>query len=545
MASKLAESLAHSFFAVAGSTTLLAMQAFAAAPVPSIDAGALDVQKNQLEKFNRPAPVPEREDRPVIRTPETASTQPVNTAQGPRFVLKKVVFSSSRFLTPTELDALVQPWLNREISMSDLDAILKAVNDRYAQQQLITAMAVLPPQKIQSGEVHIDLVEGRLGTAHIASTYTDPEFLLAHINLRKDEVIDILQVERDLSAFNRTHEIQLDSAIKPGALQGLTDFDIQATEPRRWVTRLFADNQNAPSLGREELGVDVRFNGLLGRGDVMDLMASGSSGATNSNLSYSVPFNHSGGQITASYSGNNIAIVDGPYSAIAIQGVSSRSTVGVSQPWLANREWLCSTTFSYSSSESTNTSNGMALSQFSINAYNLSLSIDRQAPEYQWSVQLGIESGTAVDQLQNSSSYKSSTLSGSTMQLLGKDYFANLRVGSQFSNATTLPPAALFQIGGPASVRGYDTGFATGFNGYFANIELHYSDMGAYSPFVFVDHGEVTSPTAAATYITGYGVGLSWTLDKLQVKASYAQPDTLIRPNQVSGRVDFRVELSF
>ncbi|MDA3834158.1 MAG: BamA/TamA family outer membrane protein [Spirochaetales bacterium] len=522
--------------------------AYSAPPVvvpPQLDPGAIETQKQQVEKYNTEQLRIERNDKPVISAPERKETELNGSKSNPHFLLKKVTFSPSVFLKKAELDAIVQPFIEHNIGFNDIISIIGEVNKLYKSKGIVTGLAVLPPQKIISGEVHIHLIEGKLGKADVTSKYTNKAWLLSHLTLKKGEIVNIPKVERDLIWFNRTHDIQMNAVIKPGNEPGLTDFEIHSTEPKRLVMRVFADNQSAPSLGRNEVGVDARLNGLLGRDDFLNMIVTTSKGATNGYGEFGIPFDASGGQVTASYSKNNIAIVNGPYAAIDITGVSHRAAVSISQPFYVDRTWLLSSALTYAKSNSTNYVSGVMLSEFNINTYGARLLINKQGAGYQWTTQFMLENGKSIDQFNNDNNYLAYSGTFNGILSLSHSYYGVIRAGAQYATANNLPPSALFQIGGPASVRGYDVGIAAGNSGFYANVELHRNITQALNAFVFVDQGEVLSPNTSNINITGTGFGLSWVMDKLTAKLVYGQALNVIRPGQSNQQIYVQAEMTF
>ena len=61
------------------------------------------------------------------------------------FVLQRIRFSASVFLQQSELEALAQPYLGREIRLSDLNALLAQINALYEKAGQLTARAIIPP----------------------------------------------------------------------------------------------------------------------------------------------------------------------------------------------------------------------------------------------------------------------------------------------------------------------------------------------------------------------------------------------------------------
>ena len=53
------------------------------------------------------------------------------------------------------------------VDFRKISELVRDVNDLYAEKGVVTAAAILPPQQLASGNLQIQLIEGRLGAAAI------------------------------------------------------------------------------------------------------------------------------------------------------------------------------------------------------------------------------------------------------------------------------------------------------------------------------------------------------------------------------------------
>ena len=519
--------------------------AFAQVPLrlPQLDAGALDAQRQQMERANREQLRPEADTAPVITTPNRPSGQ-VNEG-GPKFLLNRVKFTPSAFIEPAELDAIAQPLIGKQVDMGELNTIVDAVNRLYVERRIATALAILAPQRIEGGVVTIELVEGKLSRAQVDSQYTNSAFVLSHLALHDGAIVDIPRLERDLIWFNRTHEVQLSADIKPGESRGTTDISIEVKESPRVVSKVFADNQESRTLGRYQAGLDLRLNGVLGRADVFSALVSKSRGGTNGYLGYAIPFNRRGGQVTFSISRNNISIIDGPYSALGITGISRRLAASLTQPIYVDQQWLVSLGYTRAKSRSENAITSVPLSRFEIDSNILSSQVGRQGAGYQWTIEGSLERGKSVNQFNTDQSYTLRSMNASSVVVLGSSWYGVARAALRKTDASMLPPAALFQLGGSGSVRGYESGAVSGTEGSNFGLEFHRPVALGWDGFLFYDRGSVHSPSLPTTTISGTGVGASWTEGRYSLRMVLGRPLNKVRPEQDSYRADLRLEIGF
>lgn len=84
----------------------------------------------------------------------------------------KIVISESKILEEEELASITRAYEGKQLTLTQLQAIVKDINDLYAKKGKFAARAILPPQKVANGLVYIRLVEGRIGRITVEGTNT-------------------------------------------------------------------------------------------------------------------------------------------------------------------------------------------------------------------------------------------------------------------------------------------------------------------------------------------------------------------------------------
>ena len=214
---------------------ILTAGAATAAPVPSqLSPGALQQQQLQRQRQLERRKQQPRAQEPVIHGPRPSTGTP-GGPPGPHFMLRGVEFNRSHFLSKKTLTRIARPYVGHEVDFADLRRLVASINGLYRRRGIITAQAVLPPQKIHAGVVRIRLVEGRVGKVSLeGNTFTRNGYILDRVHLRRGTVVDVAQLRDSLVYFNRTNDIDLKATLRPGARFGLTDVLLQAQEPPRY-----------------------------------------------------------------------------------------------------------------------------------------------------------------------------------------------------------------------------------------------------------------------------------------------------------------------
>ena len=172
------------------------------------------------------------------------------------FELAEVHFSDSEILTPEELSAITADYVGKSVTVNDLYAIVKRVNQLYADKGFLTCRAFLTEQKIVNGVVKITLIEGRTGNVTVTGNkHTRESFIRNSFPLKEGEIANTQQLNRRLQLFNRTSDAPLRLVMKAGEKSGTTDYELIIYEPKNQALTLYTDNNGSEVSGRWRAGI--------------------------------------------------------------------------------------------------------------------------------------------------------------------------------------------------------------------------------------------------------------------------------------------------
>jgi hemolysin activation/secretion protein len=502
------------------SALLLALVALAAGPSraqvsPQVNPGLIEQNiERQRQRIEQQGEAPKQQGPAVVGPGRAPAVQ--IPGGGQTFLLRKVIFDPSKFITPEELDAVAAKYVGRRVDIATLMALVADVNAIYVARGIVTAIAILPPQTADNGVIKIKLTEGRLQKSSvIGNRQTREGYIRSSVDPPVGEVLDVPKLNQDVVRFNRTNETQMRALLQPGTDFGLTDLQLAITEPPVNTLQVFADNQGVKTTGRNEVGVYYKRHGLLGFDDRFTFYGVKSKGNINGNVAFNVPFNPWGGRIGLSYTQGRIKIVQGQFESLDVTGTSNQTSLNISQPFWNNDVWMLQATgaYGYGNSESDFSAVPVSNSRYSKATGGLSLSAI--AANYNLTISPALNGVNWHDKILGGER-SFTTFTGST--------YGNLQLPAQFSAALLgswqytgdklLPGDQLFSVGGPTTVRGYPTNAASGDSGYYFNFEIHrnMSDLiKGLDIYAFIDSGAVFSTFPAITQLDSAGAGLSWT----------------------------------
>lgn len=496
-------------------------------------------QQQQVPKQQGPAVVgPQR--APIITIP----------GGGERFLLRKVTFDESKFITREELDAIASKYVGKRVDIAGLQSLVAEINQLYAQRGIVTAIATLPPQTATAGVVKIKLTEGRLQSiSAIGNQQTRESYLRKAVEQPKGEVLDVPKLNRDVVWFNRTNDVQMRALLQPGTDFGLTDLQLAITEPPVNTLQVFYDNQGVKTTGSNEGGIYYKRHGLAGFDDRLTVYAVKSKGNLNGNVAYNIPVTPWGGRLGVSYTQGQIRIVDGQTSVLDVTGRSSQTAVNFGQPLFVNDMWLlqANAAYAYGSSNSDISAVTVSKSRYSKDTGGVSATIS--GADYSATFSPSYNSINWHDQiLGGERSFNTFTGAANASYRFPAAFSATFLGSWQYTWEKVLPGDQSFSVGGPTTVRGYPTNAVAGDSGYYFNAEIH-RDMSdivkGLDLFAFTDSGSVYSTFPAKTQLDSSGAGVSWTpIPSLTFEGSVGVPWRVVvagQPNrQFYGRVTFR-----
>ena len=274
--------------------------------------------------------------------PQTPQTLPAAPVAAERFRLKDVRFSGAEALPAERLRELAQPYIGRDVTLSDLKALADAVQAEYRGRGFFLAQALIPVQTVQDGVVEISVIEGRLGRVQVQVAPDAPiskERVRAFLKpLRTGEPVNAAAYERAMLLLSDQPGINVTSGLQQGLVTGTTDLEVEVAAAPRWLFTADADNHGTRESGRYRIGGTARRASLFGIGDNLDarLMLSNSNALQFGRLAYEAPIGGNG--LRAGIAASRIHYeLGGQFSALDAQGKADVFDLSLNHPLIRQR----------------------------------------------------------------------------------------------------------------------------------------------------------------------------------------------------------------
>ena len=145
----------------------------------------------------------------------------------------------------------------RGVSVAELEAVARAVQEALRQQGYFLGVAYLPAQSVAQGQVRIDVLPGRLGEV-VAEGPAAAAAMSAFASLR-GQALTLADVSGRLEALNALPGVTAQASFGPGAAIGETRLRLDLLEQRRWAAAVSVDNHGDAATGDQRLAATASW----------------------------------------------------------------------------------------------------------------------------------------------------------------------------------------------------------------------------------------------------------------------------------------------
>jgi len=494
-----------------------------------------DEPRQLLEEQEEPSP-------PIQILPQLPPPSPekkTERLQLGRVFIRRITITGSTIFSDEDLTEVTHPYLNKELTAEDLEALRRALTLFYINKGYINSGAIIPDQTVADGAITFHVIEGGLTRTEVEGVRRfRPGYISDRIALGAKFPLNVNRLQERLQLLQQDPRIErINAKLKPGVRPGQSILNVRVAERSPYKFWLRFDNYQSPSVGAERGQATFSHQNLTGHGDILSFGYGISEGVDpRINASYSLPLNARDTTLILSYERNDFVVLEEPFGALDIEseseiyGVTLRHPVyrslnqefalAITGEHLQNKTFLLGVPFSFSlgsengesrvsairfSQEWTHRTQAQAISvysrfSFGIDALDATINDDSTIPDsrffswlgqFQWARRLGLWDTQLI-----------------------------FRTDLQLTND---PLMSLEQIavGGRYSVRGYRENQMVRDAGLISSLEFRipliqnrsWADVLQLVPFV--DYGEARNKEGVNPDpgdISSIGLGLRWTV---------------------------------
>jgi len=443
----------------------------------------------------------------------------------PMVFINSININSSSVLQERELNDIKSKYINKKMSIDDINAMLVEINNLYKKRNYITAKAILPSQTIKGGVLNIELIEGKIGKIIVkGNKFTRKSYITDKFSQKPGDVFDVKKLEKDIIGFNDNNDVKLKGKIQAGEEYSQTNVYLNAYEPNPFHFVPTFDNTGRDSVGLLKAGIMLSDDSLFGYRDNITLGTSLARGTTGAYANYGFPLGNKGTKINGLFSYNHIKIVEGDFKPLRVTGDSFIYGLNVSHPLVSNKRMKLNGNIGFNFKESTTFFDKFRTYDTPVRTINTGLNAEINDKYGVWHT--GHNFVTGLEILGGTTAFFKYEGSLYRVQKLPHGIIGLFRTNTLLSPTEDLPSIEQHQVGGSSTVRGFSEGLLIGNNGYFTSMQLIFPLSFLPERFckiplkktlkgeIFVDHGAAYphrpggESATQYDYLTSAGMGL-------------------------------------
>ncbi|PUE48311.1 ShlB/FhaC/HecB family hemolysin secretion/activation protein [Limnohabitans sp. 2KL-51] len=489
------------------------------------DAGSIqrDIQKSMQPKA------------PVQTQPIAVPAAPVAASGGVTFKVQRFDVQGGQVMGKKAMDAVLAPWLNRELDLTELRRLVPALEEAYQQLGWL-AQVSLPPQDIQDGVVRVVVLEGLMGVLEIVDRLSLPispdrvekTFGQAYV---QGKPLNLRMLEGALNVVQALPGVDASASLKVGSTPNTTDVVATIVQTPALDGSGSLDNWGNARTGSDRASLNLNWNNPSAHGDQLSTNLMATQAVNYGRFAYSVPVGYSGSRLGLSYSNMRYQLLGGVNDPV-VSGIALTEGVDWSRPLFYSRLIRVAASAQFNRSRYADTTNGYE-SKRQVQSGVLGLSGEwtsaKKASAF-W--RMGWTYGE-VDLSANPSNQKADAeglqtqgryhkLNGNLtlVQVMDSGHQGWLTLNSQRS-FKNLDSSDRMSLGGAQGVRAYPSSEGSGDEASTASLEWRIPVSERWQWQVFYDWGTVriskrpvvdNLPTPNRYSLSGWGAGLSYQL---------------------------------
>ncbi|MGC3939529.1 ShlB/FhaC/HecB family hemolysin secretion/activation protein [Roseobacter sp. EG26] len=226
----------------------------------------------------------------------------IDAAKGPVeeavcFPIKQIVIKGSTVLPASSFAEVLAEFEEKCLGQVSIGHLLERLSGLYANKGYITSRAYVPGQDVSSGQLVIEILEGRIEAIAYQQTQGTkpskpgkPRKIKSAFPQRSGDVFQLRDLEHGLEQMNRLRSSQANANLIAGAAPGTSQ--IVVTERKNDLVRgtVGFDNRGDEVTGRTQIRLNLEADDVLGINDTYSLSYSGSENSNAVAFGLSAPY---------------------------------------------------------------------------------------------------------------------------------------------------------------------------------------------------------------------------------------------------------------
>ena len=203
----------------------------------------------------------------IIELPDSDNNNAESPSSDILFYLRDINLNGVTIYEKQELNYLWANYINKEISIGEINQIAQSITNKYRNDGYILTQAIIPQQAIEDGVVEIYVVEGFIDSINIEGNIATKRIGNYAKNLKGPKPLNSSDLEKNLLLINDLPGISSRTVISPSQTTiGAADITIQP-QLDKYNFNAALDNYGSRYIGPLQLSLSTQINNILGNGE--------------------------------------------------------------------------------------------------------------------------------------------------------------------------------------------------------------------------------------------------------------------------------------
>ena len=206
---------------------------------------------------------PKLAQQPTLEEEQAPKSKPT----GPSFFVKKIILEGDVLLESKEYEPFLQKLEGRKVSFEELQKLINALEQLFRAKGYI-AVVLLPPQKMEKQEVHLNVVTSRMGELSVEKNRFFMKWRTrSYWGIRKGDILRYDKIRESVMDMNENPDRMVKPILKAGTKKGMTDVVLNVEDTFPVHAGFSYDSEGVKLTGKDRFGFTLRDNNMLGLDD--------------------------------------------------------------------------------------------------------------------------------------------------------------------------------------------------------------------------------------------------------------------------------------
>lgn len=243
-----------------------------AAPLPPLGGflpgAALPEQVGKAIRSEQPKQ--QAQAMPELESPQQAKTSPLGEeAKKIKFQLNNIILDDNHVYSDKDLRPLFQNKLHKVITVAELFEIVQNITNYYRNNGYILSRAILPPQHVKNGIVHVQVIEGYIGDVTVTGNPNGARCIVqAYGNkIKICRPLALKRMEKYLLIANELPGTEVKAVLAASKSQvGAADLTL-VTQNKSFYSYVSYDDYGTRYIGPQQMTANVTATSWVASGD--------------------------------------------------------------------------------------------------------------------------------------------------------------------------------------------------------------------------------------------------------------------------------------